>query len=115
MNQDVIDANNAFKTCCECFFVQPIGTYCCALCGIVPFYWMAAKEYPANPEMDDLRKLASEATVERLEELLKSNWAGHTPERERVTLNLLAVRLRQREQQEARENYERALAAFDKK
>jgi predicted Fe-S protein YdhL (DUF1289 family) len=50
-----------------------------------------------------------------LEELLKSNWAYYTPERERVVLNLLAVRQRQREVQEAREHYERTLAAFDTK
>jgi hypothetical protein len=113
--QDVIDANDTLKTCCECFFIQPIGSYCCALCGVVPFYWIAAKEYPANPEMDGLRKLASKADVEQLQELLESNWAYYTPERERVVLNLLAVRQRQREVQEAREHYERTLAAFDRK
>jgi hypothetical protein len=93
-------ANLSNKTCCECYFVQPMVNAVCSLCGAVPFDWMPAKEYPANLELDNLRNMAEHATVEQLSQPRLAEWSIERPERERVIKNLLAARLRQSDQQQ---------------
>lgn len=95
------DANRVSKTCCECYCVQPVINNVCSLCGAEPFIWLPAAEYPENAEMDHLRKMAAEATVEELKLRLRSGWCSSSPERERVARNLLAARLRQRDAEQA--------------
>jgi hypothetical protein len=93
-------ANLSNKTCCECYRVQPVVNAVCSLCGAVPFDWMAAKEYPANLELDNLRNMAEHATIEQLSHPRLAEWSTERPERERVVKNLLAARLRQSEGQQ---------------
>jgi hypothetical protein len=95
----VAAANQKSKTCCECYFVQPLINAVCELCGAEPFTWMQAKEHPANRELDSLRE-AAKAPVDRLQTMLRSGWCSERPERERVVKNILAARLRQRDLQQ---------------
>jgi hypothetical protein len=108
------DAMNAkFKTCCDCYRVQPIIQAFCELCGIVPLMWLPATEYPENRELDGLRQMAAEFTVEQLKIALRAGWCSNRPERERVARNILAARIRQRDIQEVRDSVSAATAAYD--
>jgi hypothetical protein len=90
-------ANRVSRTCSECYCVQPVINNVCSLCGAEPLIWLPAVEFPENAELDHLRKVAAEATVEELKLRLRSGWCSSSPERERVARNLLAARLRQRD------------------
>ena len=95
--QEQADATNqANKTCCECYFVQPVINAVCSLCGEVPVTWLPAKEYPANLELDNLREMAASATIEQLQNASRSGWCDR-PERERVIKNLLSARIWRRD------------------
>jgi hypothetical protein len=99
--REVEAANLARKTCCECFRVQTVIAAVCELCGAVPVLWLPAAEFPENRELDGLRELAAEASIERLEIALRSGWCSARPERERVARNLLAARLRQHDAEQS--------------
>src|ERR1041385_4072577 len=83
------DAMNAkFKSCCDCYFTQPLIETACSLCGVVPILWLPATEYPENRELDGLREMAAEFTVEQLGIALRSGWCANRPERERAARNI---------------------------
>jgi hypothetical protein len=107
------DAMNAkFKSCGDCYFVQPITQNACELCGAVPL-WLAATECPENRERDGLRTMAAEYTIEQLGAAMRSGWCSNRPERERVAKNILAARIRQRDIQEVRNRVAAAVNTFD--
>lgn len=108
------EAKNAtLKSCGDCYFVQPVIQATCELCGAVPLTWLPAAEYPENRELDSLRTMATEYTIEQLNIALRSGWCSNRPERERVARNILAARIRLRDIQEVREKVAAATKAYD--
>ena len=106
-------ANQVSKTCGECYFVQQMVQNACELCGTVPLTWLPAAEYPENRELDGLRTMAAEYTIEQLTIALRSGWCANRPERQRAAENILAARIRLRDVQEVREKVAAATKAYD--
>ncbi len=108
------DAMNAkFKSCCDCYFTQPVIETVCSLCGTIPLMWLPATERPENRELDGLRTMAAEYSIEQLGVALRSGWCSNRPERERVAKNILAARIRQRDINEVRNKVSAATKEYE--